>query len=320
MAELVILDGYCVSRDGLAWEALQSLAGFTVYPRTPEDLTVERAKDADCIFTNKTVLDRRVLELLPKLKYIGILATGYNVVDLEAAKEFGITVTNVPAYSTESVVQTTFGLITGLYAKICENAEVVRSGGWQKATDFSAYSEGSRELFGKTVGIVGYGTIGRRVAEVALAFGCKVVVFNKGKTYEPKENVKYLSSAEELYAISDIITLHCPLSAQTAKLINADAIVKMKDGVTIINTARGGLVDEEALANALKLGKVGGFGADVLSKEPPTSGNPLIGLNNTLITAHAAWATQEARARLASVAVSNLRAFLNGAPVNVVNY
>jgi glycerate dehydrogenase len=315
---IVVLDGYCLNPGDLDWEGFRTLGNLTVYDRTPAAQIVERQGDAEAMLTNKCIISREVLDALPGLKYIGELATGYNNIDYVYASAKGITVTNIPAYSTESVVQHVFALLFEIVNKTSMHAASVRQGDWVRSRDFCYYEKIS-ELSGKTIGIIGYGRIGRRVAEIAEAFGLNVVAYNKGKSGAAGVKGKLVSSLEELYRVSDIVSLNCPLNAENAGMINKAAIDKMKPGVILINTARGGLINESDLAEALWEGRVAAAGLDVLGKEPPLSDNPLLAAPRTVITPHIAWATTEARRRLMKIAEENLRAYLAGAPINKIN-
>lgn len=318
MVKIVILDGYCLNPGDLNWG---ELAGITdnviIYDRTSPELIIERAQNAEILIINKVNITKDIIDSLPKLKYIGILATGYNEVNCDYAKQKGIIVTNVPAYSTESVVQHIFGMLIEIASGIGYHSSTVKNGDWNKCADFCYYKKGMIELNGKTMGIIGFGHIGQRVKDVAVSFGMKVLVNNKDKIGQ-EQGFSFVS-LEELYRNSDIISLNCPLNNQTENMINADAIALMKPNVIILNAARGGLINEKDLANALNEGRVLGAGVDVLSTEPPLSNNPLLKAKNILITPHVAWATKESRARLMKVAVSNIKAFLQGRPINVVN-
>lgn len=314
--EIVVLDGYCLNHGDLDWKAFEALGDLRVYDRTPYAEIVSRMGSAEVMITNKCVIDRPLTEKLPHLKYIGVLATGYNNIDIRACHEKGITVTNVPAYSTESVVQSVFGLILELYIKIGSQSASAKGGDWAKAPDFCYYPEGLKELYGKTLGIIGYGAIGRRVKEVAKAFGMKVLVNTRTKRL-PEDGFEY-ADRDRLFAESDIITLHCPLTEENKGMINAAAIEKMKRGAIVINTARGGLIVESDLAAAIESGRIAGAGVDVLDTEPARADDPLIAAKNTIVTPHTAWATAEARGRLMKQAADNLRAYLQGDPINVV--
>lgn len=314
--EIVVLDGYCLNHGDLDWSAFEALGSFSVYDRTPYDKIVERMGSAEIMITNKCIIDEGVLEKLENLRYIGVLATGYNNIDVSACKRRGIVVTNVPSYSTESVVQSVFGLILELYIGIGSQSASVKRGDWAKAPDFCYYPMGLRELSGKTLGIIGYGSIGRRVKEVALAFGMKVIVNTRTKRV-PEDGFRYVTR-EELFSESDIVTLHCPLTDENKGMINSAAISLMKQGAIIINTARGGLIVSSELCEALKTGRIAGAGLDVAECEPPAADDPLIAQPNVIVTPHTAWATHEARERLMKKAALNLEAFLKGTPLNVV--
>ena len=314
---IVILDGYSANPGDLSWEGLEQLGTLTVYDRTSPSETVARAADADVVLTNKVVISREVMAQLPQRKYIGVLATGYNVVDIAAAHERGITVTNVPAYSTESVAQMVFAHLLTVTNRTEYYAVQNRQGRWSKNSDFCYWDFPHMELAGKTFGIVGLGNIGRRVAQIALAFGMQVKALTS-KTAEILPAGIEKVSLEELLATSDVLSLHCPLTERTRHLINVDTLQRMKSTAILINTGRGPLVDDQAVAGALADGRLAAFCADVLTEEPPKADNPLLRQPNAFITPHIAWASKEARIRLIQVATDNVRAFLNDQPVNVV--
>lgn len=316
--KIVELDGYAANPGDLSWEPLREIGELTVYDRTPDELVVERAKDADAILINKIRIDEKVLSQLPKLKYIGVLATGYNIVNIEAAKRHHVTVTNIPAYSTESVAQMTFAHILNITNRIGHYARQSREGRWSKNPDFCYWDTPLFELSGKTIGIVGLGNIGKRVAQIARLFGMDVFAYTSKNSADLPDGIQK-TTLDGLFAVSDIITLHCPLSENTLHLINKEALDKMKQGSILINTGRGPLVDEQAVADALASGHLLGYGADVMTDEPPVDGSPLLNERNAFITPHIAWATLEARQRLMDICVDNLRAFVNGTPKNVVN-
>lgn len=318
MLEIIVLDGYCLNPGDLDWSLFTSLGNIKVYDRTAYNQIAERQGCAPIMLTNKCVIDQAVIDSLPNLRYIGELATGYNNIDCAYAASKGITVTNIPAYSTESVVQCVFALILELYSKIGVHSDSVKQGDWVRSQDFCYYRK-ITELSGKTIGIIGYGRIGRRVAEVAEALGLNVLAYNKGKEGVAGKNGRLTANLQELLSHSDIVSLNCPLTADNAGFINSKTIGYMKQGCVLINTARGGLVNEADLADALHSGKLGGAGLDVLSKEPPTADNPLLYAPNTIITPHIAWATSEARSRLMGIAAANLKAYLAGSPINKVN-
>ena len=313
--KIVILDGFTANPGDLSWAELEALGQVTVYERTLPSETVARAAEADMVLTNKVVVSKEVMDQLPHLKYIGVLATGYNVVDIEAAHQRGIIVTNVPAYSTESVAQMVFAHLLTVTNRTEHYAQENRQGRWSRNADFCYWDFSHMELAGKTFGIVGLGNIGRRVAEIALAFGMKVRAVSS-KTTLPAGIEKV--SLEALLATADVLSLHCPLTDSTRHLINADTLAKMKSSAILINTGRGPLIDDQAVADALADGRLAAFCADVLTQEPPLADNPLLKQPNAFITPHIAWASKEARVRLIQVATSNVRAFLSGTPQNVV--
>lgn len=316
--KIVILDGFTAAPDELSWNALKAMGGLTVYDRTRPEETVERAKEAEIVLTNKVLLRRQEIEQLPQLKYIGVLATGYNVVDLEAARERGIVVTNVPAYSTESVAQMVFSHLLTVTNRTEHYAQQNREGKWTSCPDFSYYDTELTELAGKTFGIVGLGNIGQRVAAIAQAFGMRVLAF----TSKPADQLPPAigkRAMDELLRECDVLSLHCPLTADTHHLINRESLGKMKPSAILINTGRGPLVVDQDVANALRTKRLKAFCADVLTEEPPRADNPLLQCENAFITPHIAWASNEARACLVEVAISNVRAFVEGKPANVVS-
>ncbi len=315
--KIVVLDGYTLNPGEREWKELEELGEVDVHDRTLPLDVIRRAQDADVVLTNKVVLDRFVLDHLPVLKYIGVLATGYNVVDLDAAFARGIVVTNIPSYSTRSVVQMAFAHILNITMRVGHYAHEVHNGVWSAQADFSYRNTPLLELAGKRIGVVGFGHIGREMAKVASAFGMQVVVCpHREDTCLPKEYGKV--KLNELFSTCDIVSLHCPLTEETREMVNSFRLSLMKQGSILINTSRGGLIDEKALEQALLDGKLLGAGLDVLSSEPPSPGNPLLKLRNCFITPHIAWATNEARARLMAIAVDNIRAWMNGKPVNNV--
>lgn len=315
--KIVVLDGYTLNPGDLSWEGIKNFGECTVYERTPSELTVERAKTADAIFTNKVIIDKSIIGQLPDLKFIGVLATGYNVVDIETAKKAGIIVTNIPAYSTDSVAQMVFSHILNFAQNVSIHANSVSVGDWAKSIDFTYRKTLQMELFGKTLGIIGFGQIGQAVAKIGLAFGMKIVYNNRSK-----KNVDFQASQvdlDTLLSISDFVSINCPLTNENEKFINKYTIGKMKSTAFLINTGRGPLINEEDLANALNRGEIAGAGLDVLSTEPPQTDNPLPRARNCFITPHIAWATYEARVRLMEIATKNLQMFIEGQPQNVVN-
>ena len=315
--KIVVLDGYTAVQNDLSWKEMESLGDVTVYDRTRSEEIVDRCAGAEAVLTNKVIMSEDIINHLPSLKYIGVLATGYNVVDIEVAHKRGIVVTNIPAYSTQSVAQMVFAHILNAAMQVNHYAEENRMGRWARSEDFCWMDTPVMELCGKTLGIVGLGNIGSTVASIAHAFGMKVVA----QTSKEQEQLPiYINkvTVEELFQSSDIITLHCPLTDNTREMICAESIGKMKKGVIVVNTGRGPLVNEQDMAAALKEGRVGAFCADVLSVEPPSSDNPLFSCPNAFITPHIAWASHEARARLIHIAAQNLRAFISGQPQNTV--
>lgn len=317
--KIVILDGYCENPGDLSWEPLKAFGQLTVYDRTPKELVVERIGDAEIIIINKVEMTREIFEACPSIKYVGVLATGYNVVDVAAAKEKGIIVTNVPTYGTTTVAQFAIAQLLELACHIGHHSEAVKQGRWESCPDFCFWDFPIMEMVGKTIGIVGFGKIGQATAKIAEALGMKVLANANHKRPELEtENVKY-ASLDEIFAQADVISLHCPLTDANKGMICKENIAKMKDGVLILNTARGGLVNEADLAEALNSGKVAGAAVDVVSTEPIKGTNPLLSAKNCLITPHIAWAANEARQRLMDVAVDNVKQFTLGTPVNVVN-
>lgn len=316
--KVVVLDGYTLNPGDLSWDAFKALGEFEAHDRTPVTQTVERARNAEIVLTNKTLLDRAVIAALPQLRYIGVLATGYNVVDIEAARERGIPVCNVPEYGTANVAQAAFALLLELVNRTGHHAQTVREGRWTAATDFCYWDFPLVELSGLTLGIVGYGRIGRAVARVAQAFGMKVLATVRRGPQNEGDETRFVD-LDTLFRNSDVVTLHCPLTPETKELINAVRLAQMKPTAFLINTARGGLVNEADLADALNGGRLAGAGLDVLSVEPPPATNALLRAKNCVITPHIAWATHNARARLMEVAAENVRVWLSGQLQNVVN-
>ena len=315
---ITILDGYALNPGDLNYSCFEQFGTLTVYPRSASELVIERAADSEIIFTNKVVFDETVLAQLPKLKYIGIFATGYNVVDVEAARRRGITVTNIPKYSTDSVVQLTFAHLLNLTFKLNEHNESVRNGDWCRSIDFCYWNGSLVELAGLTFGVVGYGAIGKKVAHIADAFGMNPIAYSPRLTLGECDGAIRFVGFDELLKTSDVVSLHCPLKDDNQGMIGAAQLAKMKPTAFLLNLARGALLDESAVAEALNTGRIAGAGLDVLSTEPPSPSNPLIGAKNCFITPHIAWGTLTARQRLLQIAVENLRAFLDGKPQNVV--
>ncbi len=311
--KIIVLDGAVENPGDLSWDAMGSLGELTVYDYTaPEDI-VSRIGDAPVILTNKTPISRETMDACPNLRYIGVLATGFNVIDIAAAKEKGIVVTNVPSYGTQTVAQFVMAQLLEICHRIGHHNQAVQDGRWTACRDFAFWDYPLMELAGKTFGIVGYGRIGQATAQLARAFGMKVIYYSRHGVGEDAVTL------DELYAKSDIISLHCPQTEQTVGMINKDAIAKMKDGVILLNTARGGLINEADLREALLSGKIYAAASDVVSTEPIRADNPLLGLDNMFVTPHIAWASHEARQRLMDTAVDNLRQFIGGTPVNQVN-
>lgn len=316
--KIVVLDGHTLNPGDLSWDELRALGECEIHPRTPPELVTARAAGAEVVLTNKVVLDAATLAALPALRYIGVLATGYNVVDTAAARARGVTVTNVPGYSTKSVAQLTFALLLELTHHVGHHAETVRAGRWSASPDFCYWDFPLVELDGRTLGVVGFGAIGREVARIAAAFGMRVLAHTRRPPNPPPSGVEFVP-LEELFACADVVSLHCPLTPETKHLVNAERLARMKPGAFLLNTGRGPLVDEAALAAALNRGELAGAGLDVLSVEPPPPNHPLLTARNCVITPHLAWASEAARRRLLREVVANLRAFLAGSPRNVVN-
>jgi glycerate dehydrogenase len=317
--KIVVLDGYTLNPGDLSWESLSELGDLTIYERTPADQIFERSAGADILLTNKVVLNGDILRSLPRLKYVGVLATGYNVIDTEEAGRLGIVVTNIPAYSTSSVAQLTFALILELCLHVRKQSDAVMNGKWSRSVDFTYRDYPLTELASKTLGIIGFGNIGRKVCEIAMAFGMNVMASSLSQSDKESGSGFEWAELQELLSRSDIVTIHCPLTPETAGMINISKLRLMKRSSLLINTSRGPIIVEKDLAYALNEGIIAGAGLDVLSVEPPPHDNPLLGAKNCLITPHIAWATLESRTRLMKIAVQNVRAFLAGNPVNVVN-
>jgi len=315
--KIVVLDGYAANPDDLSWEPLKEWGKLTVYDRTSAEDLIKRAQDADMVLTNKCRLKEEELRQLPRLKYIGELATGYNNIDIEYAHRHGIVVSNIPSYSTESVVQMTFAHIFNITNQVSHYASEVKAGQWSRNPDFCYWDTPLRELAGRTLGIVGLGHIGMRVAQVAHCLGMDVFALTSKEKDQLPVGVQK-TTLEGLLGVSDILTLHCPLSSDTYHLINEERLAMMHEGSVLINTSRGALVDEKAVADALASGHLLAYGADVMSKEPPRADNPLLSQARAYLTPHIAWATFEARQRLMKIAVENVKAFVEGHPQNVI--
>jgi glycerate dehydrogenase len=317
--KIVVLDGYTLNPGDLAWDGFKALGTVEIYDRTPADKTVERIGEAEIVITNKTVIDRSVLEACPSIRYIGVLATGYNVVDVAAAKEKGIPVSNVPGYGTNAVGQFAIALLLEICQRIGDHGQSVKNGEWSSCPDFCYWKHPMIELDGKTMGIIGLGSIGKKTAVIAQALGMNILVSGSRRVEALESDTLKYVELDELLAKSDVISLHCPLTDSSKGIVNRSNIAKMKDGVIIINTSRGPLIVEEDLAEALNSGKIYGAGLDVVSVEPIRVDNPLLTAKNCIITPHIAWAPLEARTRLLNIAVENLKNYLAGTPVNVVN-
>ncbi|MBN1805215.1 MAG: D-2-hydroxyacid dehydrogenase [Sedimentisphaerales bacterium] len=315
---IVVLDGYTLNPGDLTWKDLESLGSCQIYDRTDPKDVVSRAKDAEIVLTNKTGLSSDTIKQLPNLKYIGVLATGYNVVDVEAARKLNIPITNVPAYSTQSVAQITFAHFLNLAEHIALHTQTVKSGRWISSPDFCYWDTPLIEIAGLTMGIIGFGRIGRTAAKLALAFGMNVIFYDIAKPSSVPRGCKSVG-LDDIFRNSDVVCLHCPLTPETNKIINKEHLELMKKTAFIINTSRGPVIDEQALAEALNNERIAGAGLDVLTEEPPKEDNPLLKAKNCCITPHIAWATIAARKRLLQAAVNNVASFLEGKPKNVVN-
>lgn len=315
MIKLTILDGYAVNPGDLSWDAFKDIADVTVYERTPKELLINRIGNSDAIFLNKIVIAEEEFAACPNLKYIGVLATGYNVVDLDAARKHNITVTNIPSYSTDSVAQHVFAMILHFTNHVAIHNESVHKGDWISCPDFCYWNKSLTELNGKTLGIFGYGNIGKKVSEIAKVFGMKVICCTRTK----KDGMPEMVSFEQLLKESDFITLHAPLTEQTKNIINKDSLKLMKKTAYLINTARGGFVVEKDLVDALNADEIAGYAGDVVAQEPMNKDTLLLSAKNCVITPHIAWAPLETRKRLQDIALENFKAFINGKPQNVVN-
>lgn len=315
--EIVILDSFALNPGDLSWEGFEKLGHVTRYDRTPKDLIISRIGDAEILITNKVTITKEIINQCPNLKYIGVLATGYNIIDTKACTEKSIIVTNIPSYSTKAVAQSVFAYILEFTNGVSSHNQSVQKGDWCNSKDFCYWKHPLMELENKTIGIIGYGSIGQQVAKIAKAFGMKVLAFSRtpSKITEPAQK----SSLEELLQNSDFISLHAPLTPETKHIINRDNLKLLKKGAMLINTARGPLVDEEAVKESLETGNLCSFAADVLSEEPMAKNSPFLGCKNTIITPHVAWAGLETRQRLMDIAVNNLKAYLEGSPINKVN-
>lgn len=318
--KIVFLDGYAANPGDIDWTPWNTLGEVTIYDRTAPADVLSRSQGAEIILTNKVILDAAIIAQLPALRYIGVLATGYNVVDLAAAREHGIIVTNIPAYSTMSVAQMVMAHLLNITHHVAQHAASVKAGDWQTSQDFCYWQTPLIELDGLTLGIVGLGNTGKATARIAQAMGMRVLAYSsKDAATLANEDISKAESYEELFSKADVLSLHCPLTPETKHLVNAERLALMKPSAIVINTGRGPLVDEAALAEALNKGQIYAAGVDVLQQEPPRDGSPLIGARNCYITPHIAWATEAARRRLMAIALDNVAAFLAGNPQNVVN-
>lgn len=317
--KIVVLDGYTLNPGDLSWDGFRLLGEMKLYDRTDKDWILERSEGAEVLLTNKTPLESRTLEQLSALKYIGVLATGVNVVDTEAARKLGIDVTNVPDYGTDSVAQMTIALLLELCQHVRDHQDAVLAGKWADLGDFCFWDHPLIELAGKKIGIIGFGNIGQKVADIASAFGMEILAYSRTRTDQSHRiNFRWVELSE-LFEQSDVVSIHCPLTPETKRMINRETLNRMKKSAFLINTARGLHIMEQDLAKALNEGLIAGAGLDVFSQEPPPPDNPLLKAKNCIITPHIAWATKEARSRLMDIAVKNLEAFLNGHELNVVN-
>lgn len=316
--KIVILDGNAVNPGDLSWDCFREFGEVTVYERSNSTVAAQRVKDADIVMTNKTRITAKLLDACPSVKLVCVLATGYNVVDCEAARERGVTVCNVPDYSTNSVAQFAFALLLELCNRVGLHDDAVHRGDWTRCPDFCFWNTPQIELSGKTLGIIGLGRIGRAVGRIARAMGMEVLAYNRSRHPEGEKIAKYVD-LDTLLNQSDVISLHCPLTPENTGMINADYIAKMKDGAILINTARGGLLNEQDVADALRSGKLGGAAVDVVSYEPIAADNPLLTAPNCVITPHMAWAPVAARQRIMDCTVNSIRAYLTGTPINTVN-
>lgn len=315
--KIVVLDGFAANPGDLPWDELKALGECTIYDRTTPDEVLQRCKDAEVVMTNKVVISRQAIEALPALRYIGVLATGYNVIDIDAAHEHGITITNIPSYSTHSVAQMVFAHILNIVQQVQHHSDEVRKGRWANNADFCFWDTPLTELQGKKIGIVGLGNIGNAVARLAIAFGMEVFAWTSKTNLQLIHEINKME-LDELFTKCDVITLHTPLADDTYHLVNAQRLSLMKPTAILINTSRGPIIDEQALADALNSKKIYAAGLDVLSTEPPKADNPLLTARNCFITPHIAWATVEARQRLNDIMINNLKAFIAGKPVNAI--
>ena len=317
--KIVVLDGYTLNPGDLNWDGLKSFGDIDIYDRTPPDKVVERATGAQVVFTNKTPIGEEMLNELPDLKFIGVLATGYNVINTDVAKAKGVIVSNVPGYGTTAVVQMTFALLLELCLHVQRHSDAVMDGKWARSADWCFWDYPLVELSGKTIGIIGFGRIGQQVGDLATAFGMQIIAAGRTETDQSHRKNFRWAPVTELLAESDVVSIHCPLFPETKGLINKTSLKTMKRSAFLLNTSRGPIIVDEDLADALNNNVIAGAGIDVLSVEPPSKDNPLFKAKNCIITPHIAWATKEARERLMAITIQNLSAFVNGKPENVVN-
>lgn len=314
----VVLDGYACNPGDLSWKELEATSDCVIYDRTTPEELYDRAKDAEIIITNKVCIDANIISQLPCLRYIGVAATGFNIVDCKAAKEHGIIVTNIPAYSTNAVAQMVFAHILTIYNHVEHYANEVRNGSWERSKDFCYFNTPLHELSGKTMGVIGLGNTGMATARIAIGFGMKVMAFTSKSDLQISHDIKKVGM-DELFSSCDILSINCPLNDETKDLVNAEKLNMMKPTAIIINTARGGIVNAVDLAEALNSGKIAAAGMDVLDQEPPKGDNPLLHAKNCFITPHIAWASFESRSRLMAILTENVKAFISGKPQNVVS-
>jgi glycerate dehydrogenase len=317
--KIVVLDGYTLNPGDLSWDKLKALGDVTIYDRTPSHQIIERIADASIVFTNKTPITKETILSCPTIQFIGVLATGYNVIDINAATDAGITISNVPSYSTDTVAQFTIGLLLELCLHIGDHSSSVKNGDWSESIDFCYWNHPLMELSNKTMGIIGFGKIGQATAKIAMALGMNILAYAGHPRYELESEHCNYTNLDNLLSQSDVVSLHCPLFEETRGMINKNTIEKMKDGVILLNTSRGPLIIEEDLCHALNSGKIYGAAIDVVSTEPIPKKSPLLQAKNLIITPHIAWAAKEARERLMETAIENLKAYLSGNPINKVN-
>ena len=317
--KIVVLDGHAANPGDISWEAFKKFGELTVYPRTAPEEVADRIKGAECVFTNKVPVTAQTMDKSPDLKWVGVLATGFNIVDIAHAKEKGIAVSNIPSYSTDTVAQNVFAHILNITNRVGDHSASISDGKWSRCPDFAFWDYPQQELAGLTMGIIGFGAIGKKVAQIAQAFGMKVLVDTPHPDFSLESEALSFAEREEVLRKSDFISLHCPLVDSTKNLINRDTLKMMKKNAVLINTGRGPLIDEAALAEALRDGAIAAAGLDVLCKEPPEADNPLFACENCFFSPHISWASKAARIRIHDIALKNLEAYVSGAPINVVN-